>query len=257
MKNQLIHFGCSFAMGNGVPKYVEGLESGAHVHLAMNRKAFKKKYGVRAEAPHTCGSVLAKRLGLGHVKIADNGISNEMIVRKLPQLKLYKNFVLIGLTSYNRREALTTARSNTHWHTWKMVDPASPPKYKDLPFTPWIYNNETHYSPALEADGQIRTALQILYMQSHLKLHNIRYLMFNALHNGFDKPLTGECKRLLDSVDTKHFYNLRGSFTETQHGWCLNKKLVVSDLDEHPNVQGQRAWADKLLPHAKDICNAN
>ena len=93
MKNQLIHFGCSFAMGNGVPEYVEGLESGARVHIQENKKAFKKKYGMKPEAPQTCGSVLAKRLGLGHVKIADNGISNEMIVRKLPQLKLYKNFV--------------------------------------------------------------------------------------------------------------------------------------------------------------------
>lgn len=254
---KLIHFGCSFAMGNGVPKYIKGIESGARETSPMNKGDFKNKYGVRAEAPHTCGSVIAKRLGANFIKIADNGVRNEMIVRRLPQVKLKKTFVLIGLTSYNRREALTTTRGNTHWHTWKMVDPRSPPYYKDLPFTPWIHDGETHYSPALEADGEIRTALQILYMQSFLKLNKIPYLMFNALHNGFDKPRTNECRRLLEQVDQKRFYKLQGSFDETQHGWCLKKKFVVSDLDEHPNVQGQREWADILQPLVKDIWNVD
>jgi hypothetical protein len=255
MKKKLIHFGCSFAMGNGVPDYIKGIESGARATNIANKSTFKKKYGVRAEAPHTCGSVLAKKLGADFLKIADNGVSNEMIVRRLPQVKLKKTFVLIGLTSYNRREALTTSRSNTHWHTWKMVDPLSPPKYKDLPFTPWIHDGDTHYSPALEADGQIRTALQILYMQSFLKLNKTPYLMFNALYNGFDRPRTNECRRLLEQVDQKRFYKLQGSFDETQHGWCLKNKFVVSDLDEHPNVVGQREWADILQPLVKDIWN--
>jgi len=253
----LIHFGCSFAMGNGVPEYIKGIKSGAGATAPMNRGNFKKKYGMNAEAPHTCGSILAKKLGIEFKKIAENGVSNEMIARKLPQTKGRKVFVLIGLTSYNRREALTTSRNNSYWHTWKMVDPEAPPYYKDLPFTPWIYRGETHYTPALEADGQIRTALQILYMQSFLKLNNVPYLMFNALHNGFDDPLTYECKKLLQQVDQKHFYKLQGSFDEAQHGWCLKRKLTVSDLDEHPNVAGQRAWADELQEVVKDIWNAN
>jgi hypothetical protein len=254
---KLIHFGCSFAMGNGVPKYIKGIESGARETSPMNKGDFKKKYGVRAEAPHTCGSVMAKRLGADFTKIADNGVSNEMIARRLPQVKLRKTFVLIGLTSYNRREALTTSRNSTHWHTWKMVDPRSPPYYKDLPFTPWIYNGETHYSPALEADGEIRTALQILYIQSFLKLNKIPYLMFNALHNGFDKPRTNECQGLLEKVDQKRFYKLQGSFDETQYGWCVKRGLTVSDIDNHPNVQGQREWADILQPLVKDIWNVD
>ena len=254
---KLIHFGCSFAMGNGVPEYIKGIESGARETSPMNRGNFKKKYGMKAEAPHTCGSVMAKRLGADFTKIADNGVSNEMIARKLLQTRLRKAFVLIGLTSYNRREALTTTRGNTHWQTWKMVDPKSPEQYKDLPFTPWIYRGEIHYTPALEADGEIRTALQILYMQSFLKLNKVPYLMFNALHNGFDKPRTNECQGLLEKVDQKRFYKLQGSFDETQHGWCMKQGLNVSDRDQHPNVQGQRAWADILQPLVKDIWNAD
>ena len=253
----LIHFGCSFAVGNGVPEYTPGIESGATATSPMERGEFKKKYGISASVPHTCGSVLASRLGLEFKKVAENGISNEMIARKLPQTRLHKSFVLIGLTSYNRREALTTNRNSTYWHTWKMVEPDAPHAYKDLPFTPWIYKNQVHYRPALEAEGEIRTALQILYMQSFLKLHKIPYLMFNALHNGFDKPVTMECKRLLEKVDQKHFYKLQGSFNETQHGWCMKQGLNVSDRDQHPNVQGQRAWADILQPLVKDIWNAD
>ena len=252
MKN-LIHFGCSFAVGNGIPTYIKGIESGLHETSSFNKEKFKKKYGMKAEETTTCGSKIAKRLGLQLRKVAENGASNEMVVRRLLQTNINKHFVLIGLTSYNRREALTTQRNNTHWHTWKMVDPKSPPRYKDLPFTPWIHREETHYEPALEADGQTRTAIQILYMQSFLKLKNIRYLMFNALYNGFDQPLTNECRRLLDQVDTKHFYNLNGTFDECQHGWCLKKQMVVSDIDDHPNVEGHRAWAELMLPQAKNI----
>ena len=247
----LVHFGCSFAVGNGVPKYLKGLESGKLSHL--HGVKFKEKYGMKPQKVQSSGSVLAKSLKLNHVTCAENGASNEMIARRLLQTRLHRNFVLIGITSYNRREALTTSENNSHWHTWKMVDPKSPPYYKNLPFTPFIRNEETLYTPALEADGQVRTVIQILYMQSYLKLNNIKYLMFNALHNGFDKPLTDECRRLLDQVDTKHFYNLQGRFDQCQHGWCLNKNLIVSDLDDHPNVQGHTVWANKLLPQANNI----
>ena len=37
MKN-LIHFGCSFAMGNAVPEYVAGLKSGAYIHSNIESK---------------------------------------------------------------------------------------------------------------------------------------------------------------------------------------------------------------------------
>ena len=61
----------------------------------------------------------------------------------------------------------------------------------------------------------------------------------------------------MEKVDQKHFYKLQGSFNETQHGWCMKQGLNVSDRDQHPNVQGQRAWADILQPLVKDIWNAD
>ena len=58
-------------------------------------------------------------------------------------------------------------------------------------------------------------------------------------------------------VDQKHFFKLYATAEETQHGWCKKRKLNVSDLDDHPNIKGQEAWAEELLPHVKDILNAD
>ena len=60
-------------------------------------------------------------------------------------------------------------------------------------------------------------------------------------------------RHLYLQVDKKHFYNLNGTFDECQHGWCLKKQMVVSDIDDHPNVEGHRAWAELMLPQAKNI----
>jgi hypothetical protein len=253
MIDNLIHFGCSFAMGNGVPTYVNGLKSGAFVHTGDLRQEFMSRYKIEPKQPKSCGSIIAKKLGLKFTKIAENGASNEMIFRKILKTKLQNSFVLVGFTSNNRREGLTTSKRSSHWHTWKMIAPGEVAKYKDLIFSPW----KNEYKPAIEAEGQIRTLIQIIYMQNYFKSNNTPYLMFNALWNGFDLPLTKECDELLSKVDEKFFYKLRGTSQETQHGWCVERKLNVSDIDDHPNLEGQEAWANELLPHVKEILNAD
>lgn len=253
MINNLTHFGCSFAVANGVPKYVEGLKSGAYVHTDKLREEFKRRYKVQPEEPQSCGSIIAKKLGFNFTKIAENGASNEMIFRKVIETELNNSFVLIGFTSNNRREGLTTTKRSSHWHTWKMVAPGEDAKYKDLIFKPW----KNEYRPAIEEEGQIRTVMQIIYMQNYFKNNNIPYLMFNALWNGFDRPMTRECKDLLSKVDEKHFHELRGTFDNVQHGWCVKEGLQVSEQDDHPNIQGQLAWAEKLMPQVESILNAN
>ena len=204
--------------------------------------------------PTNCGKALANKLKFDYEMVAENGASNERIVRRVLHKKLKDSFVLIGFTSYNRREGLTTNKENSlakrasHWHTWKMVGPEDNAGYKDLKFDPWVNKDKREYYPAIEEEGQIRTVIQILYMQNYFKANNVPYLMYNALYNGFDDPLTDECKKLLGMVDQKKYYKLQGSFDKTQHGWCLKNKLTVSEIDEHPNTQGQTAWAEELMP---------
>ena len=256
---RLIHLGCSFAVGNAVPTFIPGLERGANLHFKTRKKQFEKKHGVFiSNEPINVGKILADKLGRKYNPISQNGASNEMILRKLLHIQFRKTFVLIGITSHNRREGLTRAREKyhsnpSHWHTWKMIGPDEEAKYKDIRFDPWMNKGVREYYPAIEEEGQIRTAIQILYMQNFLKANDIPYLMYNSLYNGFDDPLTDECKKLLGMIDQKKYYRLQGSFNETQHGWCLKHKMVVSELDEHPNVEGQTAWAEQLMPLVEEI----
>jgi hypothetical protein len=130
-----------------------------------------------------------------------------------------------------------------------MISLEQKPKHKDLVFAPW----GTEYTSAIEEEMQIRTVMQIIYMQNYLKNNNIPYLMFNALSNGFDKPLTDECSDLLKQVDEKHYYNLKGNFNNCQHGWCIKEGLSVSENDQHPSIQGHKQWGAKLFPMVQEI----
>lgn len=258
---KLIHYGCSFAMGNGIPYFIKGLPAEVapklHWKTAVKRQQMLKTYGnllKDVEDPMSCGLHIANQLNLRFSRIADNGISNEMIFRRLLSTVDHDCFVLIGLTGYNRREGLTTAENKTHWHTWKQVDPADPVGYKDLPFDPWVNKKgQREYKPAIEEEGQIRTAIQIIYMQSFLKSMKVPHLIFNALYNGFDNPLTNECKKLISKIDKKYYFDLQANFDNCQHGWCLKKGLTVSEIDQHPNVQGQKEWGNLMLSQCKSI----
>ena len=66
---------------------------------------------------------------------------------------------LFSRTSH-RREGLTTNNANSHWHTWKIVPPGAGKKYKNQMFNPW----QPEYFPALSEECQIKTILQIIYM---------------------------------------------------------------------------------------------
>ena len=230
--SKLIHIGCSYAVGNDAKGFAEDKSLVRHTGKV-----------------YTCGNHLADKLGVSFEKNAENGSSNERTFRQLITTNLDNAGILIGITSSHRREGLTTENANSHWHTWKIVPPGAGKKYKNLMFNPW----QPEYFPALSEECQIKTILQILYMQSHLKLHNTPYLMFNALHNGFDDPQTDEARRLLDQIDEECFYKLRGRGDESQHGWCVANGMTVHPKDEHPNLQGQSEWGKFLEPQALKI----
>ena len=140
---KLTHFGCSFAVGNAIPRYIPGLKSSGFVsRRKKERRKLEKKYNSNLSKPIKCGKILAHDLNLKYKMIAENGASNERILRTVLQADLQDTFVLVGLTSHNRREGLTTAKTNryanrnTHWQTWKIVGPKDDTKYKDLRFDP-------------------------------------------------------------------------------------------------------------------------
>ena len=148
---KLLHFGCSFAMGNGIPNFIKSLPAEVAPKLHWKTKAKRQQMFTKykdklknIEEPMSCGKHIANALNFAYTREADNGISNEMIFRRLISTAEKQSFVLIGLTGYNRREGLTTADNNSHWHTWKQVDANDPVGYKDLAFDPWINKEETN-----------------------------------------------------------------------------------------------------------------
>ena len=182
MIKRLTHYGCSFAVGNGIPHFVPGLPSDVapRIHkMGKDARDIAKEYNFIPQEPITCGKFLADKLGLAFKKVAQNGASNERIFRKVLETKLDNSFVLIGFTSYNRREGLTTTKNKSHWHTWKMIAPGEEAKYKDLIFKPW----KDEYKPAIEEELQIRTVMQIIYMQSYLKNNNIDTIIDDTEEN--------------------------------------------------------------------------
>ena len=287
-KNQLhthmhiTHFGCSFAVGNGIQTPVPGMTVDEAIRQSRENTAhIERKWGITVQRPYTCGQVIAEQLGWTHSRCAENGVSNEWLSRNLVQYPLQSDsFVLIGITSGNRREALTTAQhiyTRPHnapewqslvainpwsqgknqelrecWHTWKMIHHSERRQYKDQRFDPW--QSETKgtrkFEVSIERDSQCRVVLQILFMQSWLKANHTPYLMFNALNNGFDQPLTRECQVLLQSVDQRHYFDLAQTHG-AQIDWTRRKGLNVSELDAHPCVRGQRIWGNLLLDHVK------
>ena len=145
---KLVHFGCSFAVGNAVPTYIPGMDSGAYIHKVARRRKLEKKYKIKIGLPTNCGKILARALQLEYKMIAENGGSNERIFRNMLQTDLDNSIVLIGLTSYNRREGLTTSQDSSHWHTWKIVGPEERAGYKDLKFDPWVNKDKREYYQA-------------------------------------------------------------------------------------------------------------
>ena len=98
----LKHFGCSFAIGNGIPHFIPGLpyDIAPHIHRRgfPNRQKIFKKYNFNHKDPINCGKHLAKNLNVQYKGIAQNGASNEMIFRKLLETKLTNSFVLVPVS---------------------------------------------------------------------------------------------------------------------------------------------------------------
>ena len=132
------------AVGNAVPTFIPGLERGANLHFKNRKKQFEEKHKlIIPNEPTNVGKILANKLDRKYNPISQNGASNEMILRRLLHIQFRKTFVLIGITSHNRREGLTRVREKyysnpSHWHTWKMVGIDEQVNYKDVKFDPWI-----------------------------------------------------------------------------------------------------------------------
>ena len=207
----------------------------------------------------SAGYYIAQHYGVEWHNKGLKGSGNERIVRVLPQLtdeqKYQNTLYLIGISAGHRREENAVGlhklkdidpktRDSTHWQTWMIVDHDLKPKHKYVPLDPW----PEEFRLLVDQSTQIKTVLNILFVQNWCKQHNLNYIMFNALYNGLDEPITRECKSLMKFIDTKYFFNLNADFDNCHHGWCIKHGEVINPNDEHPNVKGYEMWAEHMLP---------
>ena len=89
---RIIHLGCSFAVGNGIPHYIQDLPDNiapsVHNPIKDYVKRAIKDFKIEVKDQITCGSWLANRLHLKFRNYGQNGQSNEATFRKLLDLDL-------------------------------------------------------------------------------------------------------------------------------------------------------------------------
>ena len=86
-----------------------------------------------------------------------------------------------------------------------------------------------------------------LGLQNYLKVNNIRYVMYNALHPALkvSNRTKQDHKQLRKAVDQDRFFQLAYS----QYQYCADPDTpgqFISAKDHHPNEIGHRSWAKEV-----------
>jgi hypothetical protein len=86
-----------------------------------------------------------------------------------------------------------------------------------------------------------------LGLQNYLKVNNIRYVMYNALHPALkvSNRRKKDHKQLRKAVDQDRFFQLAYS----QYQYCADPDTpgqFISAKDHHPNEIGHRSWAKEV-----------
>lgn len=175
------------------------------------------------------------------------GCSNDSILRRtFSWLGSYKGntddlFIAIGWTGPGRREVRLNGGG------WVSIIPTwLPPKYPMKQITKfyrkYLYD---------ELHTLILTFTYMIGLQSYLKLNNIPYIFFNAIHC-FHHKYYEELSNYHNLIDKKHFYG----FDEGDIMFTMVKEFPCGPM-LHPLEEGHKEWA-KVLYHyiqKEDILN--
>jgi len=99
------------------------------------------------------------------------------------------------------------------------------------------------YAPLIFDDQSLNDdwAAYAFSLQQMLKLHNIKYYMFNTCH---DLPVTNWNKPIIEKLDTTHYYNPT-DFDSSMLYWALNKDFEKTNC-WHLKQDGHQAWMEFL-----------
>ena len=198
----------------------------------------RKKWGHSVET--FVGDIVAKHFGLSLHNFARGGRGNRRICdttkiffEKHKELKT-NTIALIQWSSPGRRDYPTNdgwkpmQGYSTTWCTWST--------HEQMPFI----NSQKGWE--VFQDHSLLQLNQILDLQWYFKANKIPYVMYHGLPNQINTNWSDH-KVLYDSIDLECFYNHNTSHMD----FIKEKKLTISEEDEHPSELGHRIWTQDLI----------
>jgi hypothetical protein len=175
-------------------------------------------------------------------------------------------FVVVGLTSPERKDFYYRNLKNTNQNFWYTLWPMRQYKYpqKELNefselYTAYMWQPEEYIH---------RYVNQIFYLQTIFKQYNIKHLFFQAFYpykdmnirqwtdNPYSRVYQSQPDRMVwDMIDEKRFVN-KNTEPHSFHNYILNRDITPDKsaciLDMHPSELGHTWWAEYLHDYIKN-----
>ena len=151
------------------------------------------------------------------------------------QNKLENIFAVIGWSSSVRNDYVTydgwkkgrIPGTDLTWRTWKTLDNVS-----------FIKSNKGW---DIENTLSMNFLDNVFDLQNYFERKRIPYVMYNSLPNDFGNS-TADFEVIRNAINMDRFFSPKVSQLE----FVLDKNLIVSQNDPHPNEAGHKDWAKQL-----------
>ena len=151
------------------------------------------------------------------------------------QNKLENIFAVIGWSSSVRNDYVTDdgwkkgriPGTDLTWRTWKTLDNIS-----------FIKSNKGW---DIENTLSMNFLDNVFDLQNYFERKRIPYVMYNSLPNDFGNS-TADFEVIRNAINMDRFFSPKVSQLE----FVLDKNLIVSQNDPHPNEAGHKDWAKQL-----------
>jgi len=183
--------------------------------------------------------IIANNYNMQLVNLAMGGRGNTRIsfTTKVwcEQNKLENIFAVIGWSSSVRNDYVTDdgwkkgriPGTDLTWRTWKTLDNVS-----------FIKSNKGW---DIENTLSMNFLDNVFDLQNYFERKRIPYVMYNSLPNDFGNS-TADFEVIRNAINMDRFFSPKVSQLE----FVLDKNLIVSQNDPHPNEAGHKDWAKQL-----------
>ena len=206
---------------------------------------FRPKHGVNTH----CGIEVAKKMDLDvAVNLAGGGRGNKRLsfttkvwCERNPEIA-ETCFFLIGVSSGTRIDYPTKDGYKKHKFpsidtTWRTYSPNKDTDCQNF----WKYL--MRWGLDIDQMCQIESIENILNLQYYFEQKKYPYLFYHTIS---DAPIVNkDVETLHNNINKERFFRPEASHRD----WVLEKNLMISPSDEHPNQRGHEKWASLLVEY--------